>query len=88
MTRLRLCPTVDGKSSPLITHLIGVDLCMSRQRGFYHKCHACQYRGQPAAFELPLPAELNGMAAGLRNGSSPAAKDIPADRAAAGSPAR
>jgi hypothetical protein len=59
MTRLRLCPTVEGTQSPLITHLIGVETCLSRQRACYHKCHRCQYRGQPASFELPLPAELS-----------------------------
>jgi hypothetical protein len=41
----------------LITHLIGVDVCMARQRGFYHKCHRCLYRGKPANWE---PATTNG----------------------------
>ena len=69
MTRLRLCPTVEGTQSPLITHLIGVDTCLARQRACYHKCHRCQYRGQPASFELPLPAELSAEAE--VNGTAP-----------------
>ena len=74
MTRLRLCPTVEGTQSPLITHMIGVETCLARQRACYHKCHRCQYRGQPASFELPLPpeqpevAEVNGVAP-ARNGT-------------------
>ena len=68
MTRLRLCPTVEGTQSPLITHLIGVETCLARQRACYHKCHRCQYRGKPASFELPLPAELS--AGAERNGAA------------------
>lgn len=48
---MRLCPTVDSNATPLITHLIGADVCMSRQRGFYHKCHRCLYRGKAANWE-------------------------------------
>ena len=62
MTRLRLCPTVEGTQSPLITHMIGVETCLARQRACYHKCHRCQYRGQPASFELPLPPEASSVA--------------------------
>lgn len=51
---MRLCPTVEGPASPLITHLIGVDVCMSRQRAFYHKCHRCQFRGKAANWEPPV----------------------------------
>ena len=47
----RLCPSVEGSASPLITHRIGVDVCMARQRTFFHKCHRCVYRGQPANWE-------------------------------------
>lgn len=50
---MRTCPSVEG-SVPLITHQIGVDVCMSRQRTFFHKCHRCVYRGQAANWE---PAE-------------------------------
>lgn len=62
---MRLCPSVEGSASPLITHRIGVDVCMARQRTFFHKCHRCIYRGQAANWE---PAEaslamLNGHAA-------------------------
>jgi hypothetical protein len=38
----------------LITHRIGVDVCLARQRTFFHKCHRCIYRGQAADWE---PAE-------------------------------
>lgn len=48
---MRLCPTVDGTHSPLITHQIGVDVCQTRQHAFYHKCHRCIYRGQAANWE-------------------------------------
>lgn len=61
---MRLCPTVDGTASPLITHRIGVDVCMARQRTFYHKCHRCQYRGKAATWEPePQTAMLNVHAA-------------------------
>ncbi len=45
---MRLCPSVEGSASPLITHRIGADVCMARQRTFFHKCHRCIYRGQAA----------------------------------------
>ncbi len=48
---MRLCPTVDGTHSPLITHQIGVDVCQTRQHAFFHKCHRCIYRGQAANWE-------------------------------------
>jgi len=51
---MRLCPSVEGSAPPLITHRIGVDVCLARQRTFFHKCHRCIYRGQPANWE---PAE-------------------------------
>ncbi|MBK8099125.1 MAG: hypothetical protein IPK26_18610 [Planctomycetes bacterium] len=61
---MRLCPTVDGTASPLITHKIVVDVCMARQRTFYHKCHRCQYRGKAATWEPePQTAMLNVHAA-------------------------
>jgi hypothetical protein len=48
---MRTCPSVEGSASPLITHRIGVETCMARQRTFFHKCHRCIYRGQPANWE-------------------------------------
>ncbi|MBL9080081.1 MAG: hypothetical protein JNL08_21490 [Planctomycetes bacterium] len=51
---MRLCPSVEGSASPLITHRIGTDVCLARQRTFFHKCHRCIYRGQAADWE---PAE-------------------------------
>jgi hypothetical protein len=37
----------------LITHRIGADVCLARQRTFFHKCHRCVYRGQPADWQPP-----------------------------------
>jgi hypothetical protein len=54
---MRTCPSVEGSASPLITHRIGVDVCMARQRTFFHKCHRCIYRGQPASWE-PEPSPM------------------------------
>lgn len=51
---MRLCPTVEGSTSPLITHRIGADVCQTRQCANYHKCHRCIYRGKAADWE---PAE-------------------------------
>ena len=53
---MRLCPTVDGSASPLITHRIGTEVCLARQSTFFHKCHRCQYRGKAADWEPePVP---------------------------------
>jgi hypothetical protein len=51
---MRNCPSVDGSATPLITHRIDSDVCMARQRTFFHKCHRCIYRGKAADWE---PAE-------------------------------
>ncbi|HEX5050864.1 MAG TPA: hypothetical protein VFZ65_03750 [Planctomycetota bacterium] len=48
---MRLCPSVEGSAPPLITHRIGVEVCLARQATFFHKCHRCIYRGQPAGWE-------------------------------------
>ncbi len=48
---MRLCPSVEGSASPLITHRIGVDVCQARQRAFFHKCHRCIYRGKALNWE-------------------------------------
>lgn len=53
----RLCPSVEGSASPLITHRIGVDVCLARQRTFFHKCHRCVYRGKAATWE-PEPVAV------------------------------
>jgi hypothetical protein len=61
---MRLCPTVDGTASPLITHRISVDVCFARQGANYHKCHRCQYRGKSADWEPePQTAMINVHAA-------------------------
>ena len=54
---LRQCPTPIGDILPLIAHRIEPNLCLARQRDFYHKCHRCQFRGKPATFELEQPVE-------------------------------
>lgn len=48
----RECPSTNGAPRQLITHRIGTDLCLQRQRENYHKCHRCVYRGKPASFEI------------------------------------
>jgi hypothetical protein len=69
---MRTCPSVEGSASPLITHRIGVDVCMARQRTFFHKCHRCIYRGQSAAWEPEAaPAMLN-----VHTAEEPAAADV------------
>lgn len=52
---MRLCPSVEGSASPLITHRIGTEVCMARQASHFHKCHRCIYRGQPASWEPETP---------------------------------
>lgn len=58
----RQCPTVVGKTTALITHMIEPQLCLKRQREYYHKCHRCAYRGKAADFvaqeqavDIPTP---------------------------------
>jgi len=53
----RLCPSVEGSASPLITHRIGVDVCQARQQAFFHKCHRCVYRGRSVTWE-PDPVAI------------------------------
>ncbi len=53
----RSCPTLAASERALITHSIAVPLCQSRQREFYHKCHRCVFRGQPADYVFE-PAEV------------------------------
>ena len=52
---MRNCPSVDGSATPLITHRIDSDVCMARQRTFFHKCHRCIYRGKSASWEPETP---------------------------------
>ncbi len=52
---MRLFPSVEGSASPLITHRIGVDVCLARQGAHFHKCHRCIYRGQAADWEPANP---------------------------------
>lgn len=69
---MRQCPTPEGDFHPLIAHRITAALCLARQRDFYHKCHRCRYRGQPAGVCLEedqddeLLAENRNGAAGVR----------------------
>lgn len=88
---MRLCPSVEGSASPLITHRIGVDVCMARQRTFFHKCHRCIYRGQAADWE---PAEAPLAMINVHAAEEPGSAGVktvevprpPAERRAAPSP--
>jgi hypothetical protein len=71
---MRTCPSVEG-SVPLITHQIGVDVCMSRQRTFFHKCHRCVYRGQAANWE---PAEAPTAMLNIHAAEEPAGANVKA----------
>ncbi|MDO8348860.1 MAG: hypothetical protein Q7T30_01395 [Planctomycetota bacterium] len=72
---MRLCPSVEGSASPLITHRIGVDVCFLRQRTFFHKCHRCIYRGQAANWE----PEVSPMAMiDVHAAEEPTKADVPA----------
>ena len=60
---MRDCPTPGGSAPPpLITHRIGEEVCLLRQRTFFHKCHRCIYRGHAADWEpeaaLLTPVEV------------------------------
>lgn len=45
---VRQCPTRGDAHRPLISHLITVELCGTRQSENYHKCSQCQFRGAAA----------------------------------------
>ena len=84
---MRLCPTVEGSPSPLITHRIAPGVCLARQRTNFHKCHKCVYRGKAVDWqaEEPAPLELQTAANGrARNGhaANGSAKNGSATRAA------
>ena len=53
--RMRLCPSVEGSASPLITHRIGAEVCLARQATNFHKCHRCVYRGEAADWAPDAP---------------------------------
>jgi hypothetical protein len=70
---MRQCPTLEGDDRPLIAHMIGSQLCFSRQRTNYHKCHRCVYRGKPADFTPeavgpPVHRSSNGVVSSVRSG--------------------
>lgn len=54
---MRLCPSVEGSGSPLITHRIGAEVCLGRQDANFHKCHRCIYRGKSADWTPPPSAD-------------------------------
>jgi len=54
---MRLCPSVEGSASPLITHRIGAEACLARQATNFHKCHRCIFRGKAADW-VPEEPEL------------------------------
>ena len=61
---MRQCPTLAGDDRPLFAHSIANDVCMQRQREFYHKCHRCVFRGEAADFVMnpqPEAAHRNGV---------------------------
>ena len=64
--RMRACPTLVEGRRPLIAHLVTIASCESRQKGLYHKCHKCVFRGKPASEVtefVPEPdVELAGVA--------------------------
>jgi hypothetical protein len=62
---MRLCPSVEGSASPLITHRIGTDVCLARQATNFHKCHRCVYRGQAADWVPDEPQGGVGMSANV-----------------------
>lgn len=51
----RQCPTRADGVVPLIVHWIPPSTCLERQRGHYHKCYTCLYRGKGADEKLPVP---------------------------------
>jgi len=92
---MRLCPTVEGSPSPLITHRIGAAVCQARQRSHFHKCHKCVFRGKPADWQpepsSPLTIEVDAGGPG-KNGTSRRrrprpARQVPVEEAPSG-PAR
>lgn len=76
----RLCPTRTGGAHSLIAHWITPVTCLERQRGNYHKCFTCQYRGLAASASLPQlakpapPPELVATAIPVRRARSKASK--------------
>ena len=60
---MRHCPSTAGSAPPpLITHRIGVEVCLVRHRTFFHKCHRCIFRGQAATWEpeeTPVAVDLH-----------------------------
>ncbi len=79
---MRLCPSVDGSGSPLITHRIGADVCLSRQATNFHKCHRCVYRGQAAGWQPAdeVLARIEGAAEAAADDSRPVVIPRPAAR--------
>lgn len=51
--RRRQCPTRCGGTHSLIAQAITVATCFERQRGNYHKCFSCEYRGLDSNAQLP-----------------------------------
>ena len=67
----RECPTLSGHDRPLIEHRIGIPQCLERQRGLYHKCHRCVFRGAPVDSVVQDVSPPNGTGANgtRRNGT-------------------
>lgn len=86
----RICPSVEGSASPLITHRIGVDVCFARQRTFFHKCHRCIYREKPANWEPENTTNenlvLQPIGESVRQGVTEVELPLPSKRPAASKP--
>jgi len=83
---MRLCPTVEGSPSPLITHRISAEDCQARQRSHFHKCHRCVYRGKASDWVCEAARPHNGsVGAPATNGVAKAVK-VKAAAAAAVAP--
>jgi len=70
---MRLCPSVEGSASPLITHRIGSDVCLARQATNFHKCHRCIYRGQAADW---APDEPEHATIDMQTAEDPNPRDV------------
>lgn len=84
---MRLCPSVEGSASPLITHRIGADVCLSRQATNFHKCHRCIYRGQTADWQSP-DDEQNAIDLRVEDAHESGGKRVVIPRPGTGAPAR
>ncbi|GDY01754.1 hypothetical protein LBMAG49_10830 [Planctomycetota bacterium] len=74
--RMRVCPTIEGPSTPLILHKISTTDCLSRQSCNYHKCHRCVYQGKASTWES------GGVAADTQTLLPAGARGVPSEQVA------